>query len=501
MEELHYHLETTIGCSHERKNRSNRHTMFHHFTPASANREIVMSSKHALFSFASQSQSTINQLTAAQSNFSKRNVFPLQFLPEELIIKVSSYLPLDIVSRLGLVSVDMHRLMQDVGLWKYKVEERWLPQLSPSILENWGGLAEFEWKQYYQMRTLLSRRGAVVASAIRAKGPSPSPRYQHTGTVVGNNIFYIGGQETQVRRFSDIYMLNTDTNRFSRIDIVGSTSPPKFARHTAVPIGHRIYVFGGFDGSGIYFDLSIFDTRLNTWTNPSVSGQPPRSRTNHAAAAVGSDLYVFGGINRDGRWELQDLDEFFVFNTITNTWKEVVCTGDLPTARCGHRLVAIDTKLYMFGGGAGDSWRERFNDIHIFDTETSVWRRVPATPLVRVCTFSSVFVMGPLIGVFGGQHLIKGKVTKKMYFFDTISETWSKQEFSHNGPNPRDMASADVVGDKVYMFGGYDGRAMDDLNVITLSQELRGLSYLNNYKRPTNTTTISAAKNVLLLEN
>ncbi|EGG18009.1 hypothetical protein DFA_06675 [Cavenderia fasciculata] len=471
-------------------------------------------------------QTDSNNITTHSSS-ETTDYFPFLNLPEELIIEVSTFLDLKSLANLSTVSKDIARLVfNDVLFWRQKVQEIWTSAApSTSMLHQLGVGSKFEWYQYYKMRHLMSQSGAVHSTLVRVKGTTPSARYQHTGAVVGNNIYYIGGQETQVRRFNDIFKFNTDTQRFSKVEIQGPTAPPRFARHTSVAIGTKVYVFGGFDGSGIYFDLSIFDTEDNRWHTACVGGKPPRSRTNHAAAAIGHKLYIHGGINRDTHWALQDLDEFYVYSTITGYWSEVKCTGDKPTARCGHRMVAIGNKLYMFGGGAGDSWRERYNDIHIFDTETNAWRRVPPNPIVRVCTFSSVFVFGNLIGVYGGQHLIKGKVTKKIYFFDTISETWIKQSFkpnsinnqnnsnnsnnntstlsasslfssNHNnhhhignmenrnsGPNtnslinPRDMASADVVGDKVYLFGGYDGKAMDDLNIITLSSEIKNLQY------------------------
>eukprot|EP01132_Coremiostelium_polycephalum_P005771 gene5771-7181_t len=373
--------------------------------------------------------------------------------------------------------------MHDFGLWKNLVFDRWMKQANRFSILNQvfkSGSNNFEWKKYYQLKELMSRKGTLMSYPIKSKGPTPSPRYQHTGTTIGKYIYYIGGQETQVRRFSDIFKYNTETNRMIKVDVTcsGTSSPPKFARHTSVAIGNKIFVFGGFDGSGVYFDLAIFDVDTLTWSSPAVTGTPPRSRTNHASAAVGNDLYVFGGINRDDRWELQDLDEFFVFNTITSTWREINATGAVPSARCGHRLVSIGKKLYMFGGGAGESWRERYNDIHIYDTETNVWRQVPCSNSeVQVCTFSSVFVLGPFIGVFGGQHLVRGKVTKKIYFFDTISETWIKQDFSGgtSSPAPRDMATANVVGSKVYIMGGYDGSPLDQLNVIELPYSMSPL--------------------------
>lgn len=44
-------------------------------------------------------------------------------------------------------------------------------------------------------------------------------------------------------------------------------NPPKFARHTAVTINEKVYLFGGFDGVSQHFHLSVFDASSLVWTN------------------------------------------------------------------------------------------------------------------------------------------------------------------------------------------------------------------------------------------
>lgn len=34
---------------------------------------------------------------------------------------------------------------------------------------------------------------------------------------------------------------------------------PMFARHSAVELNSKIWIFGGYDGIGSFFDLAIFD--------------------------------------------------------------------------------------------------------------------------------------------------------------------------------------------------------------------------------------------------
>jgi hypothetical protein len=61
-----------------------------------------------------------------------------------------------------------------------------------------------------------------------------------------------------------------DKGSFERVELV-SGAVPNFARHTAVAIGTKIWVYGGYDGIGSFFGLALFDT-----------GTPPRTpRTPH----------------------------------------------------------------------------------------------------------------------------------------------------------------------------------------------------------------------------
>lgn len=47
------------------------------------------------------------------------------------------------------------------------------------------------------------------------------------------------------------------------------------------------------------------------------------------------------------------------------TWSKPITTGNPPSVRAGHSCVAVGTKLYLFGGGDGNTY---LNDLHILDT-------------------------------------------------------------------------------------------------------------------------------------
>lgn len=148
--------------------------------------------------------------------------------------------------------------------------------LSVSIVYSLAWYDDLKVVSYvYVCADATSWKQTTINGSIR-----PTRRYQHSATAIGNKIYYIGGQETQTRRFDDIYEFNTGKNmvsrsrttvmlqthhctqvtnsehaeqlKFKKLQVEGSTQPPRFARHTAIAMGKQIFIFGGFDGQSMY---------------------------------------------------------------------------------------------------------------------------------------------------------------------------------------------------------------------------------------------------------
>jgi len=265
-----------------------------------------------------------------------------------------------------------------------------------------------------------------------------------------------------------------------------SGSPPRFARHSAVTIGKTVYLFGGFDGISQHFHLAVYETDRNIWHVPEVVGQIPPSRTNHAAAAIDSKMYIFGGMYKDSSTNNGDklifLNDMYCLETESTPmrWTQVKQNGKVPAPRCGHRLLALGSKLVLFGGGCGEQWDMKYSDVHIFNPQTNTWVRPKIQGHAPVCTFTVAFVLGVFLFVFGGQSLYDNNLTNDLYILDTVSMEWNKIQAQNGSPSPRDMASGNVVENNMYMFGGYCGQAIDSLYVLQMDPILEGV------KRPKN---------------
>ena len=136
--------------------------------------------------------------------------------------------------------------------------------------------------------------------------------------------------------------------------------------HTADAYNNKIYVFRGGDGKDYLNDLHELDTIHLQWTKVVAHGNCPPPRANHSSAIIKCNLYIFGGW--DGSKRLNDL---YMLNLDKLIWSHVVVEGESPAPRAGMSLCNVDNKLFLFGGSGPHAYC--FNDLYVFDPETSKW--------------------------------------------------------------------------------------------------------------------------------
>lgn len=393
-------------------------------------------------------------------------------LPEEMSFHIVSFLSAEDMCSLARTSRDLKRFSTENMLWRKLCKRNgWLVTRN-TIHET---PRPFDYKKYFSEKTLITKPGSMKwAEQTKTAGTMPSKRFKHSATVVGKHIIFIGGQETDTKRFNEIVYFDTETKSFSLPTIRGD-KVPNFSRHTSCLVGSKIYVFGGFDGQGTNFDLSSFDPYSRTWTNipkTAQKGTPPPSRTNHASAGIGKNMFIFGGNNNNERGQYQVLDDLSMLDTHTMIWSRPKTTGTAPTARSGHTLTAIGKKLYLFGGGVWnerDGWVHKFNDLYILDTETFHWSKAETQGAIDSSTFPISFAIGRFLFVFGGGSKPSHVVTNDLYILDTATLTWNSPDCQGAKPQPRDMGTASAVGDNVYFLGGYAGGAVEFFDRMVVS--------------------------------
>ncbi|KAL6743834.1 hypothetical protein Aduo_016829 [Ancylostoma duodenale] len=191
---------------------------------------------------------------------------------------------------------------------------------------------------------------------VPVEGRVPPARDGHSAVVVGDRMFLFGGFEEDLQRFSqETYVFDFLTNRWSEFNTTGQ--PPLWRDfHTAVAIDSKMYIFGGrsdhtgqFHSTRDMYDerLKALDLRTGEWSDPICNGVGPTGRRSHSAWTYGGKMYIFGGYLGTQNMHYDDL---FSFDPQTNHWEKIKTSGPMPSARRRQCTVVVGSRVFLFGG-------------------------------------------------------------------------------------------------------------------------------------------------------
>lgn len=157
----------------------------------------------------------------------------------------------------------------------------------------------------------------------------------------------------------------------------------------------NLCIFGGLtDQNVVVNDFFIFNFRTNTWKKMNTEGLVPRR--SHAAAIYKNKMILFGGTNEIGqKIGFQQLDVYDF-----NKWSKWTTTGDIPPARSEAMITIYKDSLYMFGGTSCSIFDE-LNDFYELNLVTKQWRQIKChEPHRRVS--GSLIAHNDSLYMFGG---------------------------------------------------------------------------------------------------
>ena len=235
--------------------------------------------------------------------------------------------------------------------------------------------------------------------------------------------------------------------------------PTKRWEFSTAVVHDKVYIIGGslFDNRAGPFGLStveIYDTQTNTWQR---GADMPTPRTNAKAAVVNGTIYVFGGYNSKDNflqnWKMAEHVE--AYDPLTDTWSR---KKKMPISRIYFGLGVVAGNVYLIGGttGLGDGQEQRMDRVDIYDPATNTWVKGPKMPTRR--DPGGVAVVSTRIYVIGGvgwplpQNWGAGPFLRNIEEYDSISRQWRKKK---DMVELKNWFSNTVVGDKIYLIGGY----------------------------------------------
>ena len=168
----------------------------------------------------------------------------------------------------------------------------------------------------------------------------------------------------------------------------------------------------------------------------------PSSQTQFmGSASVGDNIYLFGGQNDTS--STMRISSILKFNTITEELTTLSTT--LPDRAMNIRCCSIGTKIYLFGGSLyGGSIMEK--KIYIFDTETET---LSLSNALMPTQLQSFFVAFPI----DTKVYVHAALKKALYVYDTIADTITTISVDITSNYSDKMPF--VEDNKIYFFGGY----------------------------------------------
>lgn len=225
----------------------------------------------------------------------------------------------------------------------------------------------------------------------------PCRRYNHT--MIGwRHYLVIYGGDGAPGYLDDLWYFDTRLASWDRISLLKeqkSSRPGARAGHSASLWGNQMIVFGGWRGSDGFCDVWSCDLERREWNllsthicclfeaiegvevDQSIEGyvlasseRVPFGRHWHVAAVWKDCLYVHGGYGYSGV-----LKSLWKFDLISHKWELVKTIGTPPVARCRHSGAIVDQGRWILLGGK-DALGSYFNDIYIYEFNTSAWQRI-----------------------------------------------------------------------------------------------------------------------------
>jgi len=293
------------------------------------------------------------------------------------------------------------------------------------------------------------------------KGKPESARSSHSVNAVGHKIYIYGGEEVpRVAYDPHIQVYDLDNNTWTELNQVHGEVPHSRLAHAAAVVGDVLYIIGGrFDNNDVD-DVWTFNTKTHTWRRETTTGDEIPTMSYHAAATLGKDIYLFGGCHGHGR-----LNTVYKLDTEALRWETLTTKSEhLPTPRGGPGLVAVDDKLFVYAGYQG---KEELNDLWEFNIATREWRKIEGEgehPPAR--SVHTANLIGHTMVAYGGEcapsaqgHMGAGMYLGDTFLYDTRTNRWSKLHPAGSPPSARGWQAATSVPElnAVVLFGGYGG--------------------------------------------
>lgn len=266
-----------------------------------------------------------------------------------------------------------------------------------------------------------------------------------------------------------------DGVEFDVTDMGGAPAPRASAAYCVDEQQDDLLVLGGVGRADYHGDMHAMSVAGMQWRRYAGSGSLPSPRSGASACIVRlatgeRRVALFGG-----RFEEQLLADLHTFDLVSGRWTLHAPVGEKPSAR--EDAVAVAGAPDAQGGramvliGGTDVRREPQSDVWLYHADRGVWSRPTQAGDAPVRGLSAPAVarlpnnIAALMGGFDSKSF-----TSELRTLDLRTFVWRRIHVAPRVPRPRSHAAAAVIGNTLYVFGGYAcSDALNDLWRVDLS--------------------------------
>ena len=257
---------------------------------------------------------------------------------------------------------------------------------------------------------------------VRVEGP-PTPLLSAASARVGQTIWAFGGSSSGAgEELDDTVAWTVRGGPWRQTASDGTDDFPSARRESAMVRLDRdrvLLIGGNTDDDGdpgvTNAELWGLDVGDGSWTALTASSDGPSGLQRHAATHADGVVWVHGGYDADAVLQ----QSLWSLDTDTWQWREHTWTGEGPSPRADHMLVAFDDKLYAWGGDVEDT------DIWVYDLLSGEWSAAAAGGPTGRDAFAWDRVQGePWAVVQGGDARTEAGYLSDVWILDLLDLTW-----------------------------------------------------------------------------
>jgi len=303
------------------------------------------------------------------------------------------------------------------------------------------------------MKTTVLLLAAVLAAAafsgcdsiLLSRPPGTEPASHASSDPKMTGIWLLGGVSAAAisTTVSEVDLYDQAANVWYPA-VTSLPTPVSFAGYGAYD--GKLYVIGGFNAAGVaQTAVQIYNVASNTWSSGSTL---PLARANIFAAQKGDRFLVLGGTAAAASAGFSGSVTTYDYNAPGNSWTAKVNYG--ATNLYDRAALAFDDAIYNFGGRSAVATMVTTHDAVLYSPN------VLSTGVTEVVLSAARTQMASVLtlGVNGIPAATGGTVLNTVQYLAYPFAAPSAWTAGTNFPVPIACASALVLGDRAYVFGG-----------------------------------------------